>query len=487
MVPEIRIRAVNDAPVRPDREWVVYWMTAIRRTRWSFALQRAADRARELGRPLLVLEALRCGYPYASDRIHRFVLEGMADNAKRLARRPVAHHAYVEPDHDAGKGLLAALGARACLVVTDDFPTFMLPRMTAAAGRRLDVRLEAVDGNGIVPIRAPGKAFSRAYDFRRHLQRSLREHLADVPVEDPLRRSLPPAPPIPDEILSRWPAADLGELLGSSAALRSLPIDHDVTAAGTPGGEVAGRRRLREFLDRKLSRYAEDRNQPGEDRDASSGLSPYLHFGHVSSHEILFALADREDWTIDAVAPKATGSRSGWWGVSAEAEAFLDQLITWREVGFNGCLHRTASDPYETLPAWARRTLEEHEGDRRDPVYETETFEEAKTHDDLWNAAQRQLLGEGKIHNVLRMVWGKKILEWSPTPRDALATMFRLNDRYALDGRDPNSESGILWCLGKYDRAWGPERPIFGKVRYMSTRNTARKVDVKPYLARHGR
>jgi deoxyribodipyrimidine photo-lyase len=140
-------------------------------------------------------------------------------------------------------------------------------------------------------------------------------------------------------------------------------------------------------------------------------------------------------------------------------------------------------DAYDSLPEWARRTLAEHEDDPREHLYELAAFRDAATHDPLWNAAQRQLRLEGRIHNYLRMLWGKKILEWSRTPQEALATMLDLNDRYALDGRDPNSLSGIFWCLGRYDRAWGPERPIFGKIRYMSSRNTARKVDVRGYLA----
>jgi deoxyribodipyrimidine photo-lyase len=171
--------------------------------------------------------------------------------------------------------------------------------------------------------------------------------------------------------------------------------------------------------------------------------------------------------------------------VSAPAEAFLDQLITWRELGFNMCAHRSDYDRYESLPGWARTTLARHATDRRDSIYTLETFERAQTHDPLWNAAQGQLVAEGRIHNYLRMLWGKKVLEWTAAPEDALAVLIELNNTYAIDGRDPNSYSGIFWTLGRYDRPWGPERPIYGTVRYMSSANTARKMNVRAYISRY--
>jgi deoxyribodipyrimidine photo-lyase len=171
--------------------------------------------------------------------------------------------------------------------------------------------------------------------------------------------------------------------------------------------------------------------------------------------------------------------------MSEAAEGFLDELITWRELGFNMCWQNPDYDQYESLPAWAQATLADHETDIRHHAYSRDEFEQAATHDELWNAAQNQLLTEGRMHNYLRMLWGKKIFEWSATPRDALDTMIDLNNRYALDGRDPNSYSGIFWVLGRYDRAWGPERPIFGKIRYMTSENTARKVRVRDFIEKY--
>jgi deoxyribodipyrimidine photo-lyase len=188
---------------------------------------------------------------------------------------------------------------------------------------------------------------------------------------------------------------------------------------------------------------------------------------------------------MGSISGRRDAGRGGFWGMSAPVEAFLDQLITWRELGFNACFYREDYDRYESLPEWSRRTLEGHATDPRPEPYTLSELEEARTSDELWNAAQTQLVREGRIHNYLRMLWGKKILEWSPSPHDALDRMIRLNNKYALDGRDPNSYSGIFWVLGRYDRAWGPRRPIFGTVRYMSSANTARKLHVREYLERY--
>jgi deoxyribodipyrimidine photo-lyase len=484
-VPEIRIKAENKNPINADGDYALYWMIACRRVTWNYGLQRAAGWAQELGRPLLILEALRCNYPWASDRLHAFILEGMADNARRLRGAPAAYYPYVELGVNEGKGLLAALGERACVVVTDHFPAFMIPRMVAAAARQLPVRLESVDSNGLLPLRAAPQVFATAYAFRRFLQKHLPEHLDSQPQADPLARTmLPKLDRIPEDILNRWPMASSDLLANPDEFVASIPIDHGVAPSPISGSTTAAEAAWRRFLGRGLNSYGEDRNHP--DLDAGSGLSPYLHFGQISTHQVFAELISDRDWSIAGLSPLARGQREGWWGLDGNVEAFLDQLITWRELGFNGCEGRSDYDQYESLPPWALQTLAEHARDRRPYLYSLEQLEAARTHDPLWNAAQTQLLREGRLHNYLRMLWGKKILEWSPSPREALATMIHLNNRYAVDGRDPNSYSGIFWILGRYDRPWGPERPIFGKVRFMSSANTARKVQVADYLHRYG-
>jgi deoxyribodipyrimidine photo-lyase len=483
-VPAIRLRSLNDRPVRPERALVLYWMTAFRRVRSNYSLDRAIEHARALKKPLVVLEALRCGYPWASDRLHAFVLQGMVENARRLQQAPVLYYPYVEPAADAGAGLLAALAAHAAVIVSDDYPAFFIPRMLAAAAARVDVKLEAVDSNGLLPLRAADREFATAFSFRAFLQRSLPPHLEGFPQDEPCAGlRLPRLASLPNEIAARWPAALLSPTSAAPDSLRGLPIDHTVPPVETRGGSAAARDTLDDFLNHRLARYADERGQP--ESDASSGLSPYLHFGHVSVHEIFATLMTNERWTRRKMTRNG-GKREGWWGASPAAEAFLDELVTWREIGFNLCARRPDYDRYDSLPDWARATLAAHARDTRPVVYGLAQFESADTHDPLWNAAQTELLRTGRLHNYLRMLWGKKILEWSPTPQDALEIMVHLNNKYALDGRDPNSYSGILWCLGRYDRPWGPERPIFGTVRYMSSENTARKVRVKGYIQKYG-
>jgi deoxyribodipyrimidine photo-lyase len=451
MTPDLRVRILNDAPERRRAKHVLYWMTAFRRARWNFALQRAAERARDLTLPLLVVETLEHDYRWRSARLDEAVLAGMRDTAAAFARSGTAYLPFHE--HEAGsiRSLFATLAKDAALVVTDDFPG-------SAAPGAVDARVEALDSNGLLPLAATEKVFPTAYAFRRFLQRTLPAHLDEVPEADPLAAAGLPAGEFPRGILKRWPAARL---------------------EGRPPGLAAAALRR---LDLVLPRYEQLRNHP--DDDATSGLSPLLHFGQVSTHEVLDHVARREKWTGSRFPRRTDGTKDGAWGMSPGAEAFLDQLVTWRELGFNMASKRPDHDRYESLPGWARGTLEKHAGDRRDFTYTEAQFEAAGTHDEVWNAAQRQLVREGRLHNYMRMLWGKKILEWTASPREALRIMIELNNRYALDGRDPNSYSGIFWVLGRYDRPWGPERPIFGTVRYMSTESARRKLRLREYLSK---
>jgi deoxyribodipyrimidine photo-lyase len=484
-VPLIRIRESNDAAVRASGDFVLYWMIASRRLRYNFALDRALEHCRALRKPLVIFEALRVGYPWASDRLHRFVMDGMAANARFCEEHRIRYLAYVESTPGAGKGLLRALADDACLVVTDDFPCFFLPKMVASAAKQMDVLLEQVDSNGLFPLRATDQAAQRAFDFRRTLQRELPKHLGEFPQADPLAKTK--AKKAPPEFakgkLLKWPMATEALLNGENNLLESLPIDHSVKPVTLRGGQDAARSHMREFFEKKFTQYADRRNEP--EHDVASGLSPYLHFGHISVHEIFVELAKREKWKPEKLAVRGNSSREGWWNMSSTAEGFLDEVITWREVGYNFASHRQDYSEYESLPGWAQKTLKEHQKDEREFVYGLEEFENGKTHDALWNAAQMQLVREGKIHNYLRMLWGKKILEWSRTPQDAAKSMIHLNNKYAVDGRDPNSYSGIFWVLGRYDRPWGPERPVFGTIRYMSSENTGRKVSVKNYVRKY--
>ncbi len=483
-VPPDRIQKCNTESINPKGNYILYWMVANRRIHWNFSLDRAIEWSRELNKPLLILEALRIDYLWASDRLHKFILDGMLDNARLLKNRNVHYYPYVEGEHNAGKGLLKALAKKACVIVTDDYPSFFIPKMISATAKNVSLLIEKVDSNGLLPMRAADRVFQTAHAFRRFLQKKLPSHLFEKPAPDPLKESKLKSPrSLPQTITQSWPRASMKMLKCEPKFLQSLSINHSVGTVKMPGGSVQAGNVLQDFLENRLLHYSEHRNQP--EKEVTSGLSPYFHFGHISVHQVFHDLIKAEDWFFDRLSTKANGSRSGWWGMSEPAEAFLDELITWRELGFNMCWQRSDYYRYESLPEWTLATLGKHEKDVRPYEYSLEEFESGNTHNPLWNAAQIQLLTEGRIHNYLRMLWGKKILHWCKNPQLAVHNMLELNNKYALDGRDPNSYSGIFWVLGRYDRPWGPERPVFGKIRYMSSKNTVKKVRVENYIKKY--
>ena len=498
-VPALRVRQLNDEPLRTDGRYVLHWMTAFRRTGWNSSLEYSVETANRLGRPLVVFEALRSGYQWASLRLHRFILEGTVDNSRALEDSAAASFVYVEPTPDAGAGLLERLAANACLVVSDDSPSFFLPRMLHAAARRLDCPLIVVDANGLLPMRATDRVFSRAYDFRRYLQKELPPHLEYLPQPDPLA-SLDNVVDADTKTLLSTIEKDYGHCYFGTPfhqamaendgkdplfeLIASLPIDRNVGRAAMKGGQQAALTELDAFLDARLSRYADARLDVEE--RATSQLSPYLHFGHISPAQVFARLAEREQWSPLAISETTRGQREGYWGMSPPAESFLDELITWRELGYNMAHLRDDFTEFRSLPDWAKKTIAEHSNDERPYSYSLEELEGALTHDEIWNAAQRELVTDGRMHNYLRMLWGKKIYQWSSNAESALEAMIHLNNKYAVDGRNPNSYSGIFWCLGRYDRAWGPERPIFGKLRYMTSDSTRRKMKLDNYLERYG-
>ena len=475
MIPVVRIRALNEAPLRPQRDYVLYWMTSFRRARSNFALERAVEHARALDKALVVFEPLRVGYEFANDRLHTFVLQGMEENQRRFAGTTAHYFPFVETKAGAGKGLLAALAARACVLVGDDWPSFFVPQMQAAAARQVDVRFEVVDSNGLYPMHHTTRVFATAHSFRTHLQKVLPPHLLEFPREDPLKGVKLRA--LPSSVTSRWRS--------EFPTAAQLPIDHSVPAVSLEGGSAAGEARLAGFVDQRLREYSEARNEP--EVDGTSMLSPWLHFGHVSSHQLFARIVKQERWSVEKLGKSIGGAREGWWKLSPAAEAFIDQFVTWRELGFNLSSHRPESyRSLDSLPGWARETIAAHAKDPRPHLYSLQQLELGKTHDRLWNAAMGQLRREGWFHNYLRMLWGKKIYEWSKSAADALFAMEYLMGKYSLDGRDPISWSGYFWVLGRYDRAWGPERKIFGKLRYMSSDNTAKKLSVKQYIGKYG-
>ena len=481
----IRIRLGNNEEVDHDAQYVLYWMTAFRRPKWNHALQRAVELATKLDKPLVIFEPLRAGYRWASDRFHRFIIEGMKSNQQSFSNLPVTYFPYVEPHRNDSKGLLEALASEACCVISDDYPCFFLNSMVRHVRTKIPTCFELVDANSILPMRLADRTFTVAHSYRRWMQKNVLEHLEQLPDENPLTNAKIPKldPDCMAKIYSRWHPADLESLL-SRDGLSSLPIDHSVASVeGVKGGTAEAESRLEVFMNQKLENYDLDRNHP--DFKATSRLSPYLHFGHLSVHQFVDSVLKREEWT-PARAGAPNGKNNGFWNISPSGEGLMDQLITWRELGFNfASRHPREIDRYDSLPNWARTSLESHAGDPRPYLYSLNEFENAETHDEVWNAAQRELVSTGTLHNYMRMLWGKQILHWSKSPHEAIKILIHLNNKYALDGRDPNSYSGIFWVLGRYDRAWGPKRPVFGSVRYMTSESAKKKLKMKQYLLQH--
>lgn len=447
-----RVRLLNSVPVPADAQYVLYWAQMNRPVEANHALALAAYLANQLRLPLLVYEELDCCHPHANDRFHTFLLEAVPETEKRLARLGVGYVFHLRRRRSDPNDTLYRITRRAAALVTDDYPVFLARSYNTSPPAKLDIPYYVVDSSCTVPMSRLEKREYAAYTIRPRIRRMLPAHLQPVELEPLARRFDLPLPGWHTSVT----ASNIAELVSASE------IDHSVPpSTAFRGGRAEAEARLRLFLAERLRRYARDRNQPTA--HATSNLSPYLHFGHISSLETALAARDY------AAQHKLI------------AEEFLDELIVRRELAFNFARFTERPDTLENLPAWALATLRKHAGDPRSPVYVREQFECARTHDALWNAAQNELLLRGTIHGYYRMYWGKKIIEWSPTHQDALETMVYLHDRYALDGRDPNTYANILWCFGLHDRPWA-ERPVFGTVRYMSGDSMRRRTDVAAYL-----
>jgi deoxyribodipyrimidine photo-lyase len=358
------------------------------------------------------------------------------------------------PDPQKGnRRAVAQLAKEAAILVTDDFPTFVVPGHNRAIVKQVDCPVYAIDANGVIPIRELKKEEYAARTIRPKIHRLLPAYLWPIEEIKPKIKS--------DGISLNLREETSLENADTTNMVRQTSVDHSVRASRLyHGGRAKALKRLNTFISERLKNYAQGRNRAGE--HWTSELSPYLHFGHLSAMEVALVV-------LHAEAP------------SESIEAFLEELIVRRELSYNFCHFNPKHASIEALPAWARQTLFAHEKDKRPYIYSAEQIEVGDTHDEVWNLTQRELLATGKIHGYMRMLWGKKIIEWSATPQEALATMIRLHHRYALDGRNPNTYTGILWCFGKHDRAWGPQRPVFGLVRYMSSENTRRKIDFPAY------
>ncbi|HBP19936.1 MAG TPA: deoxyribodipyrimidine photolyase, partial [Planctomycetes bacterium] len=447
-----RVRRVDRAAAPPaDADLVVYWMRTAARADENPALDVACWLANRLQLPLLVYHALSERYPYACDRHHTFVLEGARDVARDLAARGIRHAFHLEREGRRGPHL-STLVKRAALVVTEDMPIAFLETWTQRLAQG-PAPVLAVDSACLVPMNAVSQAHTRAFRFRSATKRERRARLG---------RPWPEIAHLPPPYEGELPFSPLDLADADLPALvASCRIDHSVAPIpGTRGGSRAGYERWDAFRRAGLDRYATRRDDPLE--EGVSRLSAYLHYGMVSPLRIA----------------REAHQRGG-----KGAEKFLDELLIWRELAYAFCRHVPDHESLAALPAWALATLREHEGDPRPALLDEETLERARSGDALWDAAQASLRIHGELHNNVRMTWGKALLRWTPDAATALRRLVDLNHRFALDGRDPASYGGILWCLGQFDRPFPPGAPILGEVRDRTTQQHARRLDVRAYAA----
>ncbi len=484
MTTPIRVRELNNHPVRSRGDYVLLWLQMARRLRSNHALDYALAKANELKKPLVVYEGLKRNYPWASVRFHQFLLEGMQDNAAEAQCLGINYWPFVATPENEGHGLVARLCEKACLLVTDDYPQFIVPAQNRAIAKSGSCPVHAVDTNGVIPLAALGAPVSAAAHLRPRMHRLFATSWAERSQAEPdfsatVRQQIDPPFPL-------WTApANLSEFVASLAVDASVPA-----IPSTPGGSSAAQVVLQNFVTERLANYADGRNQPDDPAaSAASQLSWHLHYGHLSMDDVVAATLG-DAWTPAEINPR-TRNKDDFFCRDANVNAFLDEAITWRDVGYHWNWNRAKAVP-ATAPcrSWqaAGEVPQFHFGNydfTRDSgagtLYTLEQFENGATHDELWNAAQRQLVTTGRMHNYLRMLWGKKVLQWSATYDDAYRTLEHLNNKYAVDGRDPNSYTGILWCFGLFDRPWPPEREVFGSLRYMTSESTAKKFKLDAY------
>ncbi len=446
--PRVTVRR-GGAPMRAGR-CVVYWMQRAMRIVDNPALDVAIEAGNALGLPVVAVFSLIPNYPGANMRHYRFLAQGLEDIAEDAAERGVGFVLRRHPDNALAPFLAEV---KAALLIGDENPCREPERWRQALARRLDIPFWTVDADVVVPSRVFGRDYFLMHHFRPHLKREM-AHFQDEPT------GARPA--------KEWkPGRSVADVAANAEAIEPL-AEMDRRVAPTDaftGGTHAALKQLKRFVDGPLAAYETDRNHP--EKRGTSRLSPYLHFGHLGPLTIMRA-ADEA-----VTAGRAT----------AEArDKFLEQAIGWRELSVLFVRYCEHYDSWECAEPWARKTLTIHGADARPALYRLEQLERGETADELWNAAQREMVETGWMHNYMRMYWAKKILEWTPNPAVAFDWAVTLNDRYELDGRDPNGYAGIAWAIvGRHDRPWF-DRPVFGLVRPMSGASLAKKFDAAAYI-----
>jgi deoxyribodipyrimidine photo-lyase len=424
-------------------DYVVYWMQASQRARDNHALEYAVGKANELNKPLVVFFGLTSSFPEANERHYLFMLQGLQETANELEKKGIP---FVIQQISPEKGVLS-ISKNASLTVTDRGYLRIQKQWRQYAAQHLRCPLIQVESDVVVPIETVSqKEEYAAATIRPKIHKYLETFLLPL-TSEPLQRTY---------MKHHFESLDLSNI---SSIVSTLHLDHTVKPSSLfHGGTSHALRLLHRFMQQKLPLFTELRNDPS--KEYCSYMSPYLHFGQISPLTIALKI-------------HATGC--------SNIGAYLEELIVRRELSMNYVYYNLTYDSFDALPSWAKTTLLRHTQDPRQYIYTKDELEQAKTHDPFWNAAQLEMKHTGKMHGYMRMYWGKKILEWTKSPQDAFQIALSLNNKYELDGRDPNGFTGIAWCFGKHDQAW-KERPIFGKVRYMNDAGLTRKFNMKNYV-----
>jgi deoxyribodipyrimidine photo-lyase len=452
MIHGTRLRLSNDLPIASDRKYVLYWMQASQRTRYNHALEHAIQQANTANLPVIVCFGLMDEYLGANARHYAFLLQGLKEVEKALEKRNIRFVVR----HGKPPAVALSLAKQAALVVCDRGYARYQKLWRETVAHDAPCRVVEVETDVIVPVEqaSPKQEFA-ARTIRPKLHKQWPTYLVDLSETKVKHSSLKLR--IPGDIDVSQP----------EKALAKLKLDHSVlNRHHFIGGQSEAAKRLQHFVTARLKGYDEGRNEPAAGH--TSTLSAYLHFGQISPLEIILAVREAN-------------------GPQADRDSFIEELGIRRELAINFTHYSPKYDSYEGLPEWSRKTLSEHRGDKRYHIYSRQELEAAATHDPYWNAAQKEMNATGFMHNYMRMYWGKRVLEWSRTPQEAYETLLYLNDKLFLCGRDPNGWTNVGWIFGLHDRPWGPQRPIFGLVRYMNSAGLERKFDMQAYVEKVNR
>jgi deoxyribodipyrimidine photo-lyase len=442
-----RVKALNDGKFNENGKFVIYWMSQTHRANFNHSLEFAIDLSNAYRKPLLVYFPITDRYKYSNARYYKFMLDGILEAKKSIEERGIK---FVIEKVDDIKQRVVEISRDAFALITDKAYLKFYRRLNQYVADKLDIPVYEVESDVCVPVEIVSDRLEPyAFGFRKKIYSIMDAFIVELK---------------PREVKIKSVSLDFGigelTLKDSLEILDILNIDKSVSLSPFVGGYSQARKYLEEFIERKLHKYKDFRSHP--ELDYQSNLSPYLHFGQISPIEVVLEVLSK-------------------YGKDENVDSFFNELIVWRELARNFCYYNPNYNHYEGIPDWAKETLEEHKKDRREYIYTLEELESAKTHDEYWNSAQLELLKTGKMHNYMRMYWCKKIIEWTDDPKKAFDIACYLNDKYELDGRDPNGYAGISWCFGTHDRPW-KERKIFGKVRYMSASGLEAKFDIKKYV-----